>query len=124
MNKISIFNINHILKATKHSIKGIKAVFSSEVAFRQELIILVIAIPLALYFGTTFLERFLLIIVWVQVLIAELINSAIETIIDRIGSEQHPLSGKAKDIGSALILITATCAIITWLIIIIHKFTS
>jgi diacylglycerol kinase (ATP) len=124
VNKIGIFNINHILKATKHSINGIKTVFSSEVAFRQELIILVIAIPLALYFGTTFLERFLLIIVWVQVLIAELVNSAIETIIDRIGSEQHPLSGKAKDIGSALILITAICAIITWLVIIIHKFTS
>jgi diacylglycerol kinase (ATP) len=124
MNKSSIFNISHVFRAMKHAKNGLKVVFISDVAFRQELIILVIAIPLAFYFGTNFFTRFLLIAVWVQVLIAELINSAIETIVDRIGSEQHLLSGKAKDIGGALTLVTAGCAIITWLVIIIHKFVG
>jgi diacylglycerol kinase (ATP) len=122
VNKSNIFNVPHAFKAIKHALNGLKSVFFSDVAFRQELIILACAIPLAWYFGTTFFERFLLIAVWIQVLLAELINSALETIVDRIGSEQHPLSGRAKDIGSALILVTAGCAIITWIIIIIRKF--
>ena len=122
MNKTNIFNLQHTGKALTYAYKGLKAVFLSDVAFRQELLILAASIPLAFYFGNTFFVRFLLVAVWVQVLIMELINSAIETIIDRIGSEQHPLSGKAKEIGSALIMVAAISAIITWVVIIIHKF--
>lgn len=74
-------------------------------------------VPLALWLGKTGLEQALLIAVWMLVLLFELINSAIEAVVDRIGSEQHVLSGRAKDIGSAAVLVAIINAVIVWLLV-------
>ena len=117
-----MFDLIRVLKAFGYSWKGLKTCFVSEAAFRQELFASIIFIPLAFYIGDTALTRALLIFSWLLIIFAELINSAIEAIIDRISSEKHELSAKAKDIGSALVLVAILNAIIVWGLIAWVKF--
>ncbi|MGL5390811.1 MAG: diacylglycerol kinase, partial [Shewanella sp.] len=93
--------IKRIFRATGFSIKGLKAAWIHEAAFRQELLLTVCMLPVALFVEISTLERLLLIFTLFIVLIVELLNSAIEAVVDRVGSEIHPLSGQAKDIASA-----------------------
>ncbi|EGY28588.1 Diacylglycerol kinase [Candidatus Regiella insecticola 5.15] len=93
--------------------------WKNEAAFRQETTVAIIAIILAYCLDFTTIERILLIGSIVLVIIVEIINSAIETAIDRIGSEQHPLSGQAKDIASAAVFITIVMAFFVWISILI-----
>jgi len=118
MKKNSIFNVRRLLTAIYYSFRGLKAVLRSEAAFRQELILSIILIPAAFYFGATVIARALLISSWLLVLIVELINSAIETIVNRIGTDYHELSGKAKDIGSAAVLVALLNAAVIWALLI------
>jgi diacylglycerol kinase (ATP) len=97
--------INRILHATGYSLQGLRAGWN-EMAFRQEALLSFVLIPLALWVGRTWLEVSLLIAVVVLVLIAELLNTGIETAIDRIGPEWHALSKRAKDMGSAAVLLS------------------
>jgi len=113
----SATGITRIIKATGYSIKGLKAAFQHEAAFRQEVLLLVVAVGIAIWLDVTPLERLLLIGSVVVVMIVELINSAIEAIVDRIGSEYHELSGRAKDIGSAAVLCTLLLAGYVWITI-------
>lgn len=122
MKTNSVFNIKRVLKSMHYSIRGLRAAFKTETSFRQELLMSIILIPLAFYFGTTAVTRALLIGSWILVIIAELMNSAIEVIIDRISEEQHILSGKAKDIGCSAVLISLINAAIIWGMIIVDKF--
>jgi len=106
--------LNRIVKATKFSCQGFKAAFANEAAFRQEVFLAIILIPLGLYLGNSGVERGLLISVVLLVLIIELINSGIEAIVDRVGTEHHELSGRAKDVGSAAVLLALVNGVIVW----------
>ncbi|ELC0685000.1 diacylglycerol kinase [Vibrio parahaemolyticus] len=106
--------IKRIVKATGYSIQGLKAAFKHEAAIRQELGLLVFAIVLVSLFGVTMVERILMLGVVVLVLIVELLNSAVEAVVDRVGVEYHELSGRAKDIGSAAVLVALGFAGFTW----------
>lgn len=109
--------IKRIFKATSYSIQGIQAAWKFEAAIRQEIFLLVIFIPIALLADCTATEKSLLIISLTLVLIVELLNSAIEAVVDRIGPDYHELSGRAKDIGSAAVLVTLLLTTAIWLII-------
>lgn len=106
--------IKRIVKATGYSIQGLKAAFKHEAAIRQELGLLVFAIVLVGLFDVTMVERILMLGVVVLVLIVELLNSAVEAVVDRVGVEYHELSGRAKDIGSAAVLVALGFAGFTW----------
>jgi diacylglycerol kinase (ATP) len=105
--------------ATRFSIAGFKATWQHEEAFRQEVLLLIISCPAAIYLAKTSIEVLLLIGSIVLILLIELLNSAIETVVDRIGFEQNELSGRAKDIGSAAVMLSLIWAVITWSIILI-----
>ncbi|EHY1015521.1 diacylglycerol kinase [Vibrio vulnificus] len=110
--------VKRIIKATGYSIQGLKAAFKHEAAVRQEFALLVVAIVLATWLDVSILERITLLAVVVLVLIVELMNSAVEAVVDRIGVEHHELSGRAKDIGSAAVLVALIFAGFTWLYIV------
>lgn len=106
--------IKRIVKAAQFSWQGLKAAFKHEAAIRQELGLLVLAIALLCWLDVSVLERVVMLGVVVLVLVVELINSAIEAVVDRIGVERHELSGRAKDIGSAAVLVCLLLAGFTW----------
>jgi len=97
------------------SLSGLKIAYRSEAAFRQEVWLAVFLIPVALLIGDTVLQSSLLIASVFLLLIVELLNSAIEKVVDRIGDEFHELSGAAKDIGSAAVFLTMVAVSIVWL---------
>jgi len=111
--------VKRIFKAFEFSIKGLKTCYQSEAAFRQEVWLAIVLIPLAGMFGKTSLEQVVLIAVVFLVLIVEILNSAIEAVVDRIGDDYHVLSGAAKDMGSAAVWLSLMLLIIVWLIILI-----
>tara|TARA_Y100001960_G_scaffold73767_1_gene78469 strand:- start:1569 stop:1940 length:372 start_codon:yes stop_codon:yes gene_type:complete len=106
--------LKRIINATGYSINGLKSAFKTEAAIRQELALCGIFIPLALILDLSKVEQILMIASLVLVFILELLNSAIEAVVDRIGTEHHELSGKAKDIGSATVMVGLILAIFTW----------
>ncbi|EDL67782.1 diacylglycerol kinase [Vibrio campbellii] len=114
--------LKRIIKATGYSAKGLRAAFKHEAAIRQELVMLAIAIVLACVFDLSVIERILMLGVVVLVLIVELINSAIEAVVDRVGVEHHELSGRAKDIGSAAVMVALAFAGFTWLYILLSLY--
>ena len=114
-----VTGLTRIYKAAGYSIKGITAAWKHEAAFRQEAIVVVPAILLAFYLDVSSIERILMVGALILVLVVELLNSAIESAIDRIGPEMHPLSGRAKDMGSAAVSITIGFALFTWGVILV-----
>ena len=106
--------LKRILQAAGYSAKGLRATFIHEAAFRQELLLFAILIPVACWLNVEATQRLLMISSLFLVLIVELLNSAIETVVDRIGAEQHELSGRAKDIGSAAVLIALALSSYIW----------
>ncbi|MCF7478264.1 diacylglycerol kinase [Vibrio sp. J2-4] len=114
--------LKRIVKATGYSIQGLKAAFKHEAAIRQELALLSLAVILAWLVDVGMIERILMIGVVVLVLIVELVNSAIEAVVDRIGIERHELSGRAKDIGSAAVMVALAFAGFTWLYILASRY--
>ncbi|MGR8934097.1 MAG: diacylglycerol kinase [Gammaproteobacteria bacterium] len=109
--------IKRIYNACFYSAAGYKAVWQHEEAFRQEVLLFIVSTPLAIWFGESAIERLLLIGSVVLVLLVELLNSAVEAAIDRIGMEHHELSGRAKDIGSAAVTTALLWAAITWMLV-------
>lgn len=112
-------SIMRVIYATRWSIKGFRSTLKTEEAFRQELLLLIILAPLAIYLGDNGIECTLLIGSVLIVLIVELLNSAVESAIDRIGNEHHKLSGKAKDQGSAAVFVALVLAAMTWCFVLI-----
>lgn len=106
--------LTHLKHSTHYSLKGLKAAFRHEAAFRQEVMITLALLPLAWWIGDGPLAWLLLVGSCVLVLITELLNSAIESVVDRIGTEPHELSGRAKDIGSAAVMLALILAGLTW----------
>ena len=121
MKKYSRTGWQRIWDATGYSIKGIKSAWSNEAAFRQELVIVIVLLPVAFWLGETGLQRALLIFSLLVVLMVELLNSAIETAIDRIGSDPNELSGRAKDMGSAAVMISLLAAGMVWLLVALER---
>ncbi|PHM51101.1 diacylglycerol kinase [Xenorhabdus sp. KK7.4] len=115
--------LTRIIKAAGYSAKGIKAAWKNEAAFRQEAVLAILATIVAFSFDFGILERLFLISSVMLVLIVEMLNSAIEAVVDRIGSEYHELSGRAKDMGSAAVFLAMILALFIWVIIIWSYFT-
>jgi len=117
MAKKSVNGIGRIFRAFHWSMSGLKAAFMKEGAFRQELFLCVILVPLAFYFGKSGLEKAMLLGSLMLVLIVELLNSAVEATVDRISKDQHELAGQAKDMGSAAVFLSLLNVVIVWLLI-------
>ena len=111
--------IKRLVNATRFSIAGFIACFKNEEAFRQEIYATFVAVPAALYLGNSNIERALLLLSWLLIPLTELLNSAVETAIDRIGPENNELSGRAKDIGSAAVMLSIIVAAVTWGLVLI-----
>ena len=103
-----------VVRATVCSWQGFKAAWRHEAAFRQEALLAIVLIPLGLWLGKTGVECALLAGSVLLVPLAELTNSAIETVVDRIGMERHELSGRAKDMGSAIVFLACSLTVMTW----------
>jgi diacylglycerol kinase (ATP) len=108
-----------IKRALFCSIDGIKAAWNNEQAFRQEVFLFILLTPAALVLGTTGLEKSFMISSLLLVLIIEIINTAIEAVVDRISSKHHTLSGLAKDLGSAAVTLALFNCVVVWAFIII-----
>ncbi len=122
MSKPGKTGVARIIDAFGYSMKGFAATWKYEAAFRQEVGLAVILIPTAFWLAQTHIELILLISSVFWVLMAELANSSVEAVVDRTGSERHELSGRAKDIGSALVFLSLVLLAIVWGVIAFHRF--
>ncbi len=111
--------ISRIVAAAGYSYSGLKAAFYSEAAFRQELLLCIVLMPLALWIGNSGIEWALLLGSLFIVLIVELLNSAIEAVVDRIGHEHNELSGRAKDVASAAVFVSLVNVAVVWGLVVI-----
>ena len=109
--------LKRIINATYYSRDGLIAAWKHEAAFRQEVILLLILGIISFLLDVTALERLAMISSLILVIIVELLNSAIEATVDRVGAEHHELSGRAKDIASSAVFITLCLSVLTWLCI-------
>ncbi len=114
-----IFHITRLIKAFGYSVEGLFAALTTEPAFLLEVILGLILIPVAMMLPLPHISKALLIGSLLLVMIVELLNSAIEAAIDRISLDQHPLAKKAKDLGSAAVLLSVLNALIIWIMVLI-----
>ncbi len=105
-----------------NSLKGFKATWIHEEAFRQEVYLFIVGAPLGFWLGETGVEKLLLVGSIIIVMIVELLNTGIEIVVDRISFERHELSGRAKDVGSAAVLSSLVFAGLAWGLILIPKY--
>jgi diacylglycerol kinase (ATP) len=110
--------LRRLLNAFGYSMAGFKAAFKNEDAFRQEVMMAVILLPLAVYLGKTGMQTALMIACMLLVMIVELLNSSIEATVDRISLENHQLAKRAKDIGSAAVLLSLVNLVVVWALVI------
>jgi diacylglycerol kinase (ATP) len=109
--------LRRVLLATRYSCQGLRQAWHRQPALRYEVFLTLLVIPMGWLLGNNGVERALLIGSWLLVLVIEIVNSAIETVVDRIGSELHELSGHAKDLGSAAVLGSIVLAGVVWLLV-------
>lgn len=117
MERPKLAGTDRVWKACGASYRGYRGAFIGEAAFRQELMVAVVLVPLGLWLGKTGVEKALLLAPMLLVLIVEMLNSAIEAVVDRVGFEHHELSGLAKDLGSAAVLSSFGLLGLTWLLV-------
>ncbi len=106
--------IAHLLLATRYSYRGLRSAWRHEESFRQEALVTLVMVPLAIWLARDIVDFLLLTLPMLLTLAAELGNSAIEAVVDRIGEEHHELSGRAKDFGSAMVFMNILAAAISW----------
>jgi len=111
--------IKRLANAFTYSVAGTLAAFKHEDAFRQEVILSTILIPLAIYLGQTVIEQALMITSILLIIIVELLNSSVEATVDRISVKRHKLSKRAKDIGSAAVFFSLVNAAVVWFLILV-----
>ena len=114
MAKLGKRGLRRLLDAAGYSAAGLAVAWRGEEAFRQEVVLALLLVPLALWLGQSNLERLLLVASWLLVMIVEILNTAVEATVDRIGDEQHRLSGQAKDLGSAAVFLSLLLAALVW----------
>lgn len=119
INRQNISSLKRVLLAGRYSMRGFAGACRHEAAFRQELLLAVILIPLGIFLGHSGIERALLIGSVLLVLVVELLNSGIEAAVDRVGLERHELSGLAKDLGSAAVFLSLVMVAITWALVLL-----
>lgn len=110
--------LERIAKALGYSLAGLKSAYKNEAAIRQEVWLMVVLIPLAFYLGQTNIERVLLVGVTVLVFIVELLNSAVEAAVDHTSIDHHTLAARAKDIGSAAVMVAIFLFLLVWYLVI------
>lgn len=113
--------LKRLIHAFNYSMAGFKACFEHEEAFRQEVFALFVLIPIGLWLGDTGVEKAMLVGALLIVPIVELLNSGIEAVVDRVGTEKHELSGRAKDIGSAAVFLSIVFVVVVWGLILYPK---
>jgi len=106
--------MRRLVAATGYSFKGLAACWKNEAAFRQEVALFLVLLPAAFFVAADLVQWLLLVVPLFLLLIVELLNSAVEAIVDRIGPEKHELSGRAKDIGSAAVFVSLTLTALCW----------
>jgi diacylglycerol kinase (ATP) len=108
-----------LMRAMTCSWAGLTAAWKNEEAFRQELILALVMVPLGLWLGDSGVERALLVGSVVLVVLVELLNTAVEVVVNRISTGHHELSGLAKDLGSAAVLVSLVHAVVVWLLVLL-----
>ena len=111
--------LSRILEATRYSWQGLRAAYHHEEAFRQETWLCLLLIPLGLYLGDGGVEKALLVASVLLLPLVEVLNSALEALVDRVGEERHELSGRAKDMGSAAVALAILILAVTWLLVLL-----
>lgn len=114
----SVHGIARILASFRYSFSGFRTAFRTEAAIREELVALVILVPISAALPVSTIEHLLLVLVLMLVILVEILNTAIETTVDRISFERHPLAGLAKDLGSAAVLTSILMMGLTWTVIV------
>jgi diacylglycerol kinase (ATP) len=117
MEREKLQGMGRVIRAFGSSIKGFRGAYREEAAFRQELLFACLVAPIGVWLGRNGVERAMLVVPVLIVLIVELLNSAIEATVDRIGLERHVLAGLAKDIGSAAVLLSLILVAVVWLLV-------
>lgn len=113
--------LRRLINALRWTVLGFRSTFKHEEAFRQEVYLFLVMAPLGLWLGESGVERVLLVAPLLIVLIVELMNSAIESVVDRIGTDQHKLSGRAKDQGSAAVFVSLTLVVLCWVLVLMFR---
>jgi diacylglycerol kinase (ATP) len=111
--------IVRLLNAFKYSCAGIREAYRNEDAFRQEVLLAIVLLPLAFWLKSEMLSRALMIACVLLLMIVELLNSAIEAAVDRISLDDHDLAKRAKDIGSAAVLVTLLNLVVVWILVLL-----
>ena len=124
MGKTGVTGIKRIINAFGYSMKGLRAAFKHESAFRQETVLLIILLPIAFLLGQNIVDYSILIGSLMLVIIVELLNSAVEAVVDRVGDEHHKLAGRAKDIGSAAVFVTLVNVVVIWSMYVFQYFKT
>ena len=114
--------LRRVVDAFGYSMEGFKAAWQHEFAFRQEIVVCVLATIAALALPVSAFQKLMMIVVLLLVLLVELLNSAIEAVVDRVSLEHHPLSKRAKDLGSAAVAMSLVIAGLTWTVILFTRF--
>jgi diacylglycerol kinase (ATP) len=116
-DRIKPTGITRLLRAFRYSFQGFRYTWQEEAAFRQEVTLALLIIPAGLYLGHSGVERALLVSPMLLILVVEILNSAVEAVVDRSGTERHPLAGMAKDMGSAAVMLSFALLGTVWLLI-------
>ncbi len=111
-----------LVNAFYYSLAGFKAAWKNEEAFRQEILAGIVIVPAGLFLGSTGTQRAILILSYFIIPLVELLNTAVEATVDRVGMEKHELSGRAKDLGSASVFLSICVAAIVWLLVVWDRF--
>ena len=114
MAKTGATGLTRIINAAGYSWSGLKAAYVNEAAFRQEIWLVIALTPIAIIYGPSHADKAILIASLFFILLIEILNSALEAVVDRFGDEIHPLSGRAKDMGSAAVLLAFFIAGLIW----------
>jgi len=109
--------ITRLLRAFGYSLQGFRHAWREEAAFRQEVLLSLVVVPGGLYLGRAGVERALLVSPMLLILVVEILNSAVEAVVDRSGTERHPLAGMAKDMGSAAVMLSFFLLGTVWLLV-------
>ena len=115
MSKPQASGLRKLVNSTRYSFQGFAAAWRNEEAFRLECVLFILLTPLALLVGEGLTHKLLLLLSLALVLLAEVINTALESVVDRVGEEHHPLAGQAKDLGSAAVFVTLSIVAMVWL---------
>lgn len=123
MGKPGNTGLTRIIKAFGFSMKGFRAAWQHEAAFRQELALTIVMVPLAFIVAETTMQLALLLTTLFIVLITEILNSAVEAVVDRVSDEPHDLAGRAKDMGSAAVFLSLTMTAVIWGLVIFERYS-